>query len=639
MQRYPSITRDYRAGGAGAAPAGGSYRGNLTAGEVPQWLVDTCNEDNEYDEEYEYQQQDDYRDNSNAFHYHHQEAASRKSSLDTLETFRADNTTAGTSSRQRQMHYNDDYSSNFEYADADDGSRNPYMFEPYEQVEDFANTNRQDYYHEDDAQYANGHNILDDYRAKQQPQAPQRQTFKEYQRYVIEQQQYLPSNESGKGPGIGILGAVGGFLNDRMMALQKQRQSTRSLMGSMAGPKLTMAPRQSSMRHHDGSLRGGRYHHHHHHHHHHRQQRSQRQMSFQDKTPTTQQHPLEEPTPISRQEELMMMELSGDAIPIRGGSGDRRGIQRQRSQRQANRPAQWDASNSDSRFVTSRSSVHSSESSISSLSSRRALRYHDPEYKPEEDEEEEYVDTNGQELICGWSHEDEVEAEDVGRYIAGAGSYNMRPPPPPPQASHLRYQRQQYYSNGSTIRNQSQQQMYEQEEPEAYESFQDMFSRREGGSPKDRVVGMVKKQVNFRSPEFRRPPLVPNGRGQPAHHDPVPMPRYQAEDPPGRNEMLPRMNDPAKQVPAHSDIHTMKRQLMQQSRNNNSLTSLTNYEIKTKTEDGGDAGSGGKERRVSDVTFEPMLEQLLNLNGSKSSLNSSLNDSGSLNAEQIASLS
>lgn len=64
MQRYPSITRDYRAGGSGAAPAGASYRGNRTAGEVPQWLVDTCNEDNEYDEEYEYQQQDDYRDNS-----------------------------------------------------------------------------------------------------------------------------------------------------------------------------------------------------------------------------------------------------------------------------------------------------------------------------------------------------------------------------------------------------------------------------------------------------------------------------------------------------------------------------------------------------------------------------------------------
>ena len=347
---------------------------------------------------------------------------------------------------------------------------------------------------------------------------------------------------------------------------------------------------------------------------------------------------MEEPPPISRQEELMMMELSGDAVPIRGGGGNQRSIQRQRSQRPATRTAQWEASNSGSRFATSRSSVHSSESSISSLSSRRALRYHDPEYKPEEDEEEEYFDTNGQELICGWGHEDEVEAEDVGRYTAGAGSYDMRPPPPPPWTSHPRYRRQQNYSSGAaTIHNQSQQEMYE--EPEAYESFQDMLPRREGGSPKDKLVGMVKKQVNFRSPEFNRPPLVPNGRGQPAHYDPGPMPRYQAEDPPSRNELPRRREKPAEQVPAHSHIQTIKRQLLQQSRNNNSLTSLTNYEIDAKTEEGGHPGTEGKERRVSDVTFEPMLEQLLNFNGSKSSLTSSLNDSGSLNADQIASLS
>lgn len=74
-------------------------------------------------------------------HYRQDEAASRKSSLDTLETFRADNTTAGTSFRQQQMHYNGEYTSNFDYADADDGGQNPYMFEPYEeQVEDFAKT-------------------------------------------------------------------------------------------------------------------------------------------------------------------------------------------------------------------------------------------------------------------------------------------------------------------------------------------------------------------------------------------------------------------------------------------------------------------------------------------------------------------
>ena len=634
MQRYPSITRDYRAGGSGAAPAGGSYRGIKTAGEVPQWLVDTCNEDNEYDEEYEYQKQDDYRDNSShMLHYHQQhEAACRKSSLDTLETFRADNTTTGTSSRQRQLHYNDDYSSNFEYTDsgADDGSRNPYMFESYEeQVED--------YYPEGDVQfsYAHDQNRMNDYREEQQPQVPPRQSFKEYQRYVMEQQQYLPPNKSGRGSGVGrgILGAVGGFLNDRVMALQKQGQSTSNLTGSLAGPKPTMPPRQSSMRHRDGSLRGGRYQ---------QQQQSQHQMTFQGETPTarSQQQPMEEPPPISKQEELMMMELSGDAVPIRGGGGNQRGIQRQRSQRPASRPAQWDASNSGSRFASSRSSVHSSESSISSLSSRRALRYHDPEYKPEEDEEEEYVDTNGQELICGWGHENEVEAEDIGRYTAGAGSYDMRPPPPPPRTSHPRYQRQQYYSSGdTTIRNQSHQQMYEQEEPEAYESFQDMLPRREGGSHKDKLVGMVKKQVNFRSPEFSRPPLVPNGRGRPAHYEPDPMPRYQAEDPPGRNELPRRREEPAEQVPAHSHIQTIKRQLLQQSRNNNSLTSLTNYEIDAKTEDGGQPGTGGKERRFSDVTFEPMLEQLLNLNGSKSSLTSSLNDSGSLNADQIASLS
>ena len=334
----------------------------------------------------------------------------------------------------------------------------------------------------------------------------------------------------------------------------------------------------------------------------------------------------------------MMMELSGDAIPIRGGGGDRRGIERQRSQRPAT-PAHWDASNSGSRFATSRWSVHSSESSISSssLSSRRALRYHDPEYKQQEEaEEDDYVGTNGKELICGWGHEDEFQDGDVGRYTAGAGSYDMRPQHPPPRASHPRYQRQQYYSSGSAGRSQSQQQMYDQKEPEAYESFQDMLPRREGVSSKDKLVGMVKKQVNFRSPEFSRPPLVPSGRGRPVDQDSEAMQRYLSGGPTGRNEMLPRRQEPTEQVPAQSHIQTMKQQLLEHSRNNNSLTSLTNYEIETKTQDGGQSGPGGKERRVSDVTNDPMLE-LLNLNGSKGSLtSSSLNDSGSLNADQIA---
>ena len=265
------------------------------------------------------------------------------------------------------------------------------------------------------------------------------------------------------------------------------------------------------------------------------------------------------------------------------------------------------------------------------------MRYHDPEYKQQEEaEEDDYVGTNGQELICGWGHEDELGAGDVGRYTASAGSYDMRPQSLPPRASHPRYQRQQYYSSGATtsIRNLSQQQMYDQKEADAYESFQDILPRREGVSSKDKLVGMVKKQVNFRSPEFSRPPLAPSGRGRPVDHDSEAMQRYLSGGPTGRNEMLPRRQEPTKQVPAQSHTQTMKQQLLEHSRNNNSLTSLTNYEIETKTQDGGQSGPGGKERRVSDVTNDPMLELL---NGSKGSLaSSSLNDSGSLNADQIA---
>ena len=274
MQRYSSIARDYRAGGSGAAPAGGSYRGNTTAGEVPQWLVDTCNEDNEYDEEYEYQQHDadgrlDYSYTaSTSYPRHNHEVASRKSSLDTLETFRADNTTAGTSYRQQLQDYNDDTV----------GSENPYMFEPYGQVDDddYRNTHQQDYYYEDNAQDAYyGQGRVRSYRAEQQPQAPQRQSFKEYQRYVMEQQQYLPSNDkSGKSIGRGLLDAVGGFFNDRVVALQKQGQSRSNLMQPNQS---VVPPRQSSMRHSDGSLRGGGYH---------QQRQSQRRMIGELETPT-----------------------------------------------------------------------------------------------------------------------------------------------------------------------------------------------------------------------------------------------------------------------------------------------------------------------------------------------------------------
>ena len=194
MQRFPSIMRDYRAGGAGAAPAGGSYRGNRTSGEVPQWLVDTCNEDNEYEEDYEHAShvvrdnshdanfpvhvgayqgsaydsvqygEDEYGDHSSDVSYRR---ASRKSSLDTVDTLRRDNTRGGTSYRQQfeddndssyRQQFQDDNgpSHNFDDGDVDVGKQQSYMSEPYEyqersQVEDedyqsIPDTNGPDYY-------------------------------------------------------------------------------------------------------------------------------------------------------------------------------------------------------------------------------------------------------------------------------------------------------------------------------------------------------------------------------------------------------------------------------------------------------------------------------------------------------------
>mmetsp|Transcript_27880 Transcript_27880/g.80543 ORF Transcript_27880/g.80543 Transcript_27880/m.80543 type:complete len:583 (+) Transcript_27880:351-2099(+) len=582
MQRYPSIARDYRAGGGGAAPAGGSYRGNRTSGEVPQWLVDTCNEDNEYapdvrdnphafnfsEERFSYEGsghdgvgcgEDDYGDSTGMisdvpFHQQADEGASRKSSLDTTETFRADNTAAGISYRQQSQPYNES-SHNFDYNDADAGRQQPYMFEPYEsqersQVEDLdyqsiTNANRTDYY-EDDSQYPHPQKGTSNYRAEQAP-APQRQTFEQYQRYVMDQQQYLPSNKSGKSVvGRGILDAVGGFLTDRMSALQQQGQS-RSNMYRADQPKPSMPPRQSSMRHRDGSLRGGRY-----------QQRSERQVSRPPPSPVV---PFQAPLPekhehTSRQIELMMMELQGDAVPLRGGGSGRVVPQRRHSRRPVKQTQpHWDSSNSGSRFTTRGSSVQSSESSLSSLSSGRALRYHEFGFEKQKDQVEEYDAANGQELIVGW---DEDDKRNNGA-VSNKSSYDMGQPP----NDFL----QRYHVSSPAP------------QPEAYQSFQDMIPRQAGTTPTDKLLGMMKtgKQVSFRA-QSSKPPLV---------------------DPPGRygryGELMPHVSPFS--------------------------------EIKTKTNDGGEEVG----RRFSDLTFDAI--------GSKSSLNASLSDSGSLSVEQIASLS
>jgi len=628
MQRYPSKTRKYRE----------------TSGEVPQWLVDTCNEDNDYDEEYEYywhhqhhQQQDDNdgdgRDNSHytpdAFHGH-QEPVSRKSSLDTLDTLRADNTTAGKSNRQ-QSHYGDEYVDADTYygrSRSEQGSEQPYTFEQYDQGEEFGRSDGQDYYGANDAQFSYHREGISDYEygAQEQPPASQRQTFEEYQRYAMEQQQYLPPNKGAKGLGRGILDAVGDFLADRMGGLQQQQQQQQQQerpRQNNLGTGQSMAslpPRQSS-------LRVGRYQQHRHRHQHqHQRQQSQRQMMPQMDTA-----PLEEPQQVTRQMELMLMELEGDAVPLRGGNRSHYATQKQQLQRPERQMQQhWDSVNSGSRFATSRSGIDSSESSISSLSSRRALRYHDPGWK-EEVPEEDYVDpTNGQELICGWERGDD---DTYDRFMPGVRSYDVRPPPP--QAAHPHYQRNQHHGNGQS---QNHSQRYEEEEAEEYQSFQNILPKQHGGLSNNKLVRKTTKQVKFRSPESQSP-LLPNGRARSTHFEPLPIPRHQAQDPPDGNGMLSKSRkDPVEQIPARSNVVAKEEKKLQQSlqRNNNSLTSLTNAEINAG--DGGDEANGGNDRRVYDLTLEPMLEHLLNFNGSKGSLSSSNDDSGSLNAEQIASI-
>ena len=650
--------RDYRAGGGGAAPAGVSYRGNRTSGEVPQWLVDTCNEDDDYEDyEYEHDASHDVRDNSQhdanfpvgayqgsayggvrygkeEFGNHSSDVpirrASRKSSLDTVgtvDTVRRDNTRGGISYRQqfqddndssyrRQFQYDNGPSHNFDDGDVNVGKQQSYMAEPYEyqersQVEDedyqsISDANGPDYYFPHLQQER-----TNSYR--QEPaHAPQRQTFKEYQRYVMEQQQYLKSNKSGKGRG--ILDVVGGSVRNLftggMNALQLQGQSRSNLYRDIP-PKRPAPPRQSSMRHRDGSLRGGRY-----------QQSSQRQTSRPRPSSgvPSQAFPPEQPEYISRQMELMMLELQGDAVPLRGGGRDRTMPQRQQPVRSV-KPAQphWDPSQSGSRFGTRSPSVQSFESSLSSLSSARALRYHDDEFSKTDDQEEECDDTtnNGQELICGWSREDEGHRGNGGVTSSNNDSYEVDQPQ---RDSHPRYQMHQYYSNGPN----PQQSHHEDEETDAYESFHDILPRQaEGSTPRNKLLGMMKtgKQVSFRhipndgeQQVSSRPPLIPNGGERPP---PKPILRRQAQDP-GRNDGTMRRQDPVGHIPAHSNATS-------------SLTSLTNYEIEAETENGGEE-VGRSERRLSDVTFE-VDDFLEGLNGSKGSLNSS----GSLSAEEITS--
>ena len=637
MQRFPSIMRDYRAGGAGAAPAGGSYRGNRTSGEVPQWLVDTCNEDNEYEEDYEHAShvvrhnshdanfpvhvgayqgsaydsvqygEDEYGDHSSDVSYRR---ASRKSSLDTVDTLRRDNTRGGTSYRQ-QFQDDNGTSHNFDDGDVDVGKQKSYMSEPYEyqersQVEDedyrsIADANGPDYYFPHHQEGTSSHR-------QEQAHAPQRQSFKEYQRYVMEQQQYLKSNKSGKGRF--ILDVVGGsvrnLLTGGMSALQIQGQSRSNLYRDDPSKRST-PPRQSAMRHRDGSLRGGRY----------STQSSQRQISRPPPSSgdTSQASPPEQPEHISRQMELMMMELQGDAVPLRGGDRDRTMPQRQQSIRSV-KPSQphWDPSKSGSRFATRSPSVQSFESSLSSLPSARALRYNNDKYSKTDDQEEEYDDTtNGQELICGWSREDEDHRGNGG--VRNNNSYDRGQSQ---RDSHPRYEMHQHYSNGPN----PQPSHHEVEETDAYESFHDILPRQaEGATPRNKLLGMMKtgKQVSFRhftngseQQMSSRPPLIPNGGGRPPRIKPIL--RRQAQDPYGRNDGTMRRQDLVGRVPVHSNTTS-------------SLTSLTNFEIETLAED-----VPKQERRVSDVTFE-VPEFLEGLNGSKGSLNSS----GSLSAEEITS--